>query len=135
MEAAFGGSDAAAAWNWKTAYDACEVAIVLFLRRYSRVPTQTRHSEDSRPISSSPHRSRSASPQRQRRRSRQPCRPAPVPGALDQIIQHFGTDIVIEATRRSRCILRKPGNGAESFAVTDRQVIIPTRAPGRRPAC
>ena len=34
MEAAFGASDATGAWNWKTAYDACEAAIVLFLRRY-----------------------------------------------------------------------------------------------------
>ncbi|SHG03830.1 hypothetical protein SAMN05444169_0193 [Bradyrhizobium erythrophlei] len=69
MEAAFGASDATGAWNWKTAYDACEAATVLFLRRYgaamrakaaspaamlpmllriaSLVPTQTRRSEES----------------------------------------------------------------------------------------
>src|SRR4029077_1896910 len=34
MEAAFAASDATGAWNWKTAYDACEAATVLFLRRY-----------------------------------------------------------------------------------------------------
>jgi hypothetical protein len=34
MEAAFGASDAAGAWDWKTAYDACEAATVLFLRKY-----------------------------------------------------------------------------------------------------
>jgi len=34
MEAAFVASDATGAWNWKTAYDACEAATVLFLRRY-----------------------------------------------------------------------------------------------------
>ena len=34
MEAAFGASDATGAWNWKTAYDACEVATVLFLRKF-----------------------------------------------------------------------------------------------------
>jgi hypothetical protein len=34
MEAAFGASDASGAWNWRTAYDACEAATVLFLRRY-----------------------------------------------------------------------------------------------------
>ena len=34
MEAAFGTSDAAGAWDWKTAYDACEAATVLFLRKY-----------------------------------------------------------------------------------------------------
>jgi predicted RNA methylase len=36
MEAAFGASDAAGAWTWKTAYDACEAAIVLFLRKYGK---------------------------------------------------------------------------------------------------
>ena len=34
MERAFGGSDAAGAWDWKTAYDACEAATVLFLRKF-----------------------------------------------------------------------------------------------------
>ncbi len=34
METTFGGSDAAGAWDWKAAYDACEAATVLFLRRY-----------------------------------------------------------------------------------------------------
>src|SRR5260370_20872070 len=69
MEAAFGASDATGAWNWNTAYDACQAATVLFLRRYGAamrakptsptamlpmltrsiglLPTQTRRSEDS----------------------------------------------------------------------------------------
>ncbi|WP_223970532.1 strawberry notch-like NTP hydrolase domain-containing protein [Bradyrhizobium sp. RD5-C2] len=34
MEAAFGASDATGAWNWKTAYDVCEAATVLFLRKF-----------------------------------------------------------------------------------------------------
>ena len=34
MSNAFGGSDAEGAWDWKTAYDACEAATVLFLRRF-----------------------------------------------------------------------------------------------------
>jgi predicted RNA methylase len=34
MSIAFGGSDAEGAWNWKTAYDACEVAQILFLRKF-----------------------------------------------------------------------------------------------------
>jgi hypothetical protein len=34
MEAAFSASDATRAWNWKTAYDAWEAAIVLFLWRH-----------------------------------------------------------------------------------------------------
>jgi protein strawberry notch len=34
MEAAFGASDAAGAWDWKTAYDACEAATILFLRKF-----------------------------------------------------------------------------------------------------
>lgn len=68
MEAAFGASDAAGSWNWKTAYDTCEAATVLFFRKFgpamrtkagstaamlpmlARVagllPTHTRRSED-----------------------------------------------------------------------------------------
>lgn len=34
MEAACGASDAAGAWSWKDAYEAGEVALVLFLRRF-----------------------------------------------------------------------------------------------------
>jgi protein strawberry notch len=69
MEAAFGGSDAAGIWNWKLAYDACEAAAVLFVRRFGPamharagspaallemfeklsllLPSQTRRSEES----------------------------------------------------------------------------------------
>ncbi|MGX1350918.1 putative RNA methylase [Bradyrhizobium elkanii] len=72
MEAAFAGSDAAGAWNWKTAYDACEAATVLFLRKFgpamrakagstaamlpmlarvaSCLPAHTRRSEDSQAL-------------------------------------------------------------------------------------
>src|ERR1700677_2025334 len=34
MEAAFGASDATGAWDWKSAYEACEAATVLFLRKF-----------------------------------------------------------------------------------------------------
>jgi predicted RNA methylase len=34
MECAFSGSDAEGAWDWKTAYDTCEAATVLFLRKF-----------------------------------------------------------------------------------------------------
>ena len=34
MQSAFGASDAAGAWDWKAAYEAVEVAQLLFLRRY-----------------------------------------------------------------------------------------------------
>ena len=34
MSAAFGGTDAQGAWVWKDAYDAAEVAVVLFVKRY-----------------------------------------------------------------------------------------------------
>src|SRR5579859_770748 len=34
MESAFGGSDADGAWDSKTAYDACEAATILFLRKF-----------------------------------------------------------------------------------------------------
>jgi predicted RNA methylase len=36
MEAAFRASDASGAWDWKLAYDACEVATVLFLRKFGK---------------------------------------------------------------------------------------------------
>ena len=69
MENAFGASDADGAWDWKTAYDACEAATVLFVRKFgpamraraaspaamlpmlakiaSLLPTHTRRSEQS----------------------------------------------------------------------------------------
>src|SRR5260370_28422007 len=34
MEVAFGASDAAGAWDWKLAYEACEAAQILFLRKF-----------------------------------------------------------------------------------------------------
>lgn len=68
MVGAFGAGDAEGAWDWKAAYDACEVAQVMLLRRYggalavrnrsdqsrlamwqrlaSRIPAQTRRSEE-----------------------------------------------------------------------------------------
>jgi len=36
MESAFGASDASGAWDWKSAYEACETATVLFLRKYGK---------------------------------------------------------------------------------------------------
>jgi hypothetical protein len=36
MECAFNASDASGAWDWKAAYDACEAATVLFLRKYGK---------------------------------------------------------------------------------------------------
>jgi hypothetical protein len=36
MESAFGGSDATGVWDWKLGYEACEVALVLFLRKFGR---------------------------------------------------------------------------------------------------
>ena len=36
MERAFGGSDADGAWDWKLAYEAGEVALALFLRKFGR---------------------------------------------------------------------------------------------------
>ncbi len=48
----------------------------------------------------------------------------PVPGALDQIVQRFGTDMVAEVTGRSRRIVRKPGAGA-----TGDRLAVENRAP------
>ncbi len=72
MENAFGASDASGLWNWKTAYEACEVATALFLRKYGKalfrkaaspaarlsvltrvvelLPTHTRRSEESQAL-------------------------------------------------------------------------------------
>jgi predicted RNA methylase len=72
MTAAFGGSDAEGAWTWKVAYDACEAAQVLFLRKFgpamrkraastsaflamlakvaALVPSHTRRSEESQAL-------------------------------------------------------------------------------------
>jgi predicted RNA methylase len=72
MSIAFGGSDAEGAWNWKTAYDACEAAQILFLRKFgpamrkraasrcaflamleklaALVPSHTRRSEESQAL-------------------------------------------------------------------------------------
>jgi hypothetical protein len=45
----------------------------------------------------------------------------PVPGALDQIVQRFGTDLVAEVTGRSRRIIRKTGSdGVDRLAVENR---------------
>lgn len=45
----------------------------------------------------------------------------PVPGALDQIVQHFGSDAVAEVTGRSRRIVPRTGNdGSVRFAVENR---------------
>ncbi|MCW2387113.1 putative RNA methylase [Sphingobium sp. B11D3B] len=45
----------------------------------------------------------------------------PVPGALDQIVQHFGTGMVAEVTGRSRRVVpRKSDDGAVRFAVESR---------------
>ncbi|RWR09191.1 strawberry notch family protein [Paenirhodobacter populi] len=40
MESAFGASDSAGAWDWKTAYEATEATTVLFLRKYGRALRQ-----------------------------------------------------------------------------------------------
>src|SRR5260370_3523959 len=37
MIASFDGSDAEGIWDWKTAYDACEAAQILFLRKFGHV--------------------------------------------------------------------------------------------------
>jgi predicted RNA methylase len=44
----------------------------------------------------------------------------PVPGALDQIVQHFGVDVVAEVTGRSRRIVRKSGAGHDRLVVETR---------------
>ena len=68
---------------------------------------------------------------------------APVPGALDQVVQHFGAELVAEVTGRSRRIVRKQGrlvvenrpgaaNLAEAQAFMDdkKQVLVFSDAGG-----
>ena len=45
----------------------------------------------------------------------------PVPGALDQLVQHFGTDVVAEVTGRSRRIVRKAGTDGIDRLVVERR--------------
>ena len=46
---------------------------------------------------------------------------APVPAALDQILHHFGTDLVAEVTGRSRRIVRRRGSdGIDRYVVENR---------------
>jgi hypothetical protein len=70
----------------------------------------------SRPVTrdGQPVESRSRRPPR--RADRTARLPPPVPGALDQIVQRFGTDMVAEVTGRSRRIVRKE----DRFAVENR---------------
>ena len=44
----------------------------------------------------------------------------PVPGALDQIVQRFGTEIVAEVTGRSRRVIRKSGTFGDRLVVENR---------------
>jgi len=48
METAFKASDASGVWDWKTAYDACECATVLFLRKYGRALFRKADTPDAR---------------------------------------------------------------------------------------
>ena len=72
METAIGATDASGAWEWKLAYEACEVATALFLRKFGKplfrkaatpaarldvltriadlLPTHTRRSEESQTL-------------------------------------------------------------------------------------
>jgi hypothetical protein len=44
----------------------------------------------------------------------------PVPGALDQVVQHFGTEMVAEVTGRSRRIIRRGDGSTARLAVENR---------------
>lgn len=48
METAFGASDVSGAWDWKAGYEACEVATVLFLRKYGRPLFRRSHTPEAR---------------------------------------------------------------------------------------
>lgn len=48
MEIAFDASDASGAWDWKMAYETCEGATVLFLRKYGKALFRKAGSQDLR---------------------------------------------------------------------------------------
>ncbi|GHC42210.1 hypothetical protein GCM10007291_50080 [Gemmobacter nanjingensis] len=48
METAFGATDASGLWDWKTAYEACEAATVLFLWKYGRAIFRQAHTPTAR---------------------------------------------------------------------------------------
>ena len=58
---------------------------------------------------------------------------APVQGALDQIVQRFGTDMVAEVTGRSRRIVRKPGSDGSTVSPSRPAPARPI-SPRRRPS-
>jgi C-terminal domain on Strawberry notch homologue len=139
--AAFGGSDAEGAWAWKIAYDACEAAQVLFLRRFAPamreraaspgaflamlaklaalVPSHTRRSEDSialQQFSTPVELGFVASTAAALTPSDVVLEPSAGTG-----LQRFGTDNVAEITGRSRRIVRRAGaGGLNRFAVEAR---------------
>ena len=59
MQTAFASSDATGLWDWKAAYDACEAATVLFLRRHGAAM----RSKAASPAAPAPRRSRCVPPQ------------------------------------------------------------------------
>jgi hypothetical protein len=89
MERAFGGSDAERIWDWKTAYDACEAATILFLRKFgpamsakaaspgAMLPMLAKVAGFSRRIRAAPRKARRSS--NSRHRSCLVSRPAPPP--------------------------------------------------------
>ena len=130
METAFGASDADGAWDWKTAYDACEAATVLFLRKFgpamraraaspaamlpmlakiaSLLPTHTRRSEESQALQQFRHRSALASRPASPPRSPQPTScwsHRPAPDLLAILAELSGASLVLNEFAETRADL------------------------------
>jgi hypothetical protein len=60
--ASFGASNAEGAWDWKAAYEACEAAQILFLRKFGPAIAQSRHAGEARGFTS--HSGKTAASQR-----------------------------------------------------------------------
>jgi hypothetical protein len=127
--AAFGASDAEGAWDWKTAYDACEAATVLFLRKFgpalrarrSRpppaadagqdrglLPTHTRRSEESQALQqfSTPIPLGFAAAPRPRSRPPISCwSPRPAPGFSPSFAELAGGALVLNELAETRAAL------------------------------
>ena len=149
MMAGFGGSDAEGGWGWKIAYDACEAAEVLFLRKFgpamraragsapellpmlakiaTLLPSHTRRSEESQALQqfSTPIAlGFVASIAAAMTAADLVLEPSAGTGLLAIFAEPagagFGTDMVAEITGRSRRIVRKTADGFDRLAVESR---------------
>ena len=128
MEQAFGGTDAEGAWGWKDAYEACEAAQVLFLRKFgpamraraeaptallamlaklaALLPSQTRRSEESQALQQFSTPIALGYRRQRRRRASRPrdlvLEPSAGTGLLAIFAEHGGASLVLNELAETR---------------------------------